>query len=292
VEIALTELEGWTYQWNNGATTPSITVSEEDVYSCEVTNQSGSCTIITPEVEIFVLNDVAATFLQDSNPDACTNEAAYQLQGGAPQGGIYSGNGVENGVFNPLAAGPGTHVITYTYTDPGECGTTSATDVIEVLEGPMVTLNLPFLEPESLQVCLNFGPYELTGGLPAGGEYSGQNVSGTIWQSELLEEGIYPITYTFTSENGCEGSATQELLGQLCFSVEENRYHLQVYPTITDGMVRINCTSAQWIQLTDAMGKTISRKYIQPGEQIDLSHLASGIYFIQNNHQTVRIIRL
>ncbi|HRZ21029.1 MAG TPA: dockerin type I domain-containing protein, partial [Bacteroidales bacterium] len=41
--------------------------------------------------------------------------------GGTPQGGIYSGTGVSNGIFDPAAAGIGEHSITYTYEDAYGC---------------------------------------------------------------------------------------------------------------------------------------------------------------------------
>jgi len=51
----------------------------------------------------------------------CANWPAFELTGGMPEGGVYSGPGVESGWFDPAAAGLGTHKITYTYTDPDDC---------------------------------------------------------------------------------------------------------------------------------------------------------------------------
>ncbi len=51
----------------------------------------------------------------------CVGWPAFELTGGMPAGGEYSGPGVENGWFNPASAGVGTHVITYTYSDPNSC---------------------------------------------------------------------------------------------------------------------------------------------------------------------------
>jgi len=48
----------------------------------------------------------------------CLDWPAFELNGGMPAGGEYSGPGVENGWFDPAVAGVGTHTITYTYTDP------------------------------------------------------------------------------------------------------------------------------------------------------------------------------
>ncbi len=51
----------------------------------------------------------------------CVEWPAFELTGGMPAGGEYSGPGVVNGWFNPASAGVGTHTITYTYSDPNNC---------------------------------------------------------------------------------------------------------------------------------------------------------------------------
>lgn len=58
---------------------------------------------------------------------------AFELTGGTPSGGTYSGTGVTNGMFDPSIAGLGEHTITYAYTDPNFCENT-ATDIITVTE--------------------------------------------------------------------------------------------------------------------------------------------------------------
>ena len=60
-------------------------------------------------------------------------EPPFELTGGSPSGGEYSGTGVSNGWFDPMAAGMGPHTITYTYTDVNFC-TNSAEAVITVTE--------------------------------------------------------------------------------------------------------------------------------------------------------------
>ncbi|MCK5079137.1 MAG: PKD domain-containing protein, partial [Bacteroidales bacterium] len=52
----------------------------------------------------------------------CIDEPAFVLTGGSPAEGIYSGTGVDpDGFFDPAAAGPGIHDITYTFTDANGC---------------------------------------------------------------------------------------------------------------------------------------------------------------------------
>jgi photosystem II stability/assembly factor-like uncharacterized protein len=43
------------------------------------------------------------------------------LTGGLPEGGIYSGDGVNGNIFNQAVAGVGNHIILYSYTDANNC---------------------------------------------------------------------------------------------------------------------------------------------------------------------------
>jgi len=57
----------------------------------------------------------------------CLNDEPWDLWGGEPEGGDYSGPGVTDNMFDPAAAGVGTWDIVYSYTDPetgcyAECG--------------------------------------------------------------------------------------------------------------------------------------------------------------------------
>jgi hypothetical protein len=58
----------------------------------------------------------------------CHNSAPITLAGATPVGGIYSGPGINAGVFNPATAGPGTHAITYTYS--GTCINTCTFNIV------------------------------------------------------------------------------------------------------------------------------------------------------------------
>ena len=51
----------------------------------------------------------------------CLNHAPLTLSGGTPVGGTYSGTGVTGGSFDPVTAGIGNHVITYSFTDANGC---------------------------------------------------------------------------------------------------------------------------------------------------------------------------
>jgi hypothetical protein len=92
------------------------------------------------DTSVIVVNDVPLVAL-DSLTSICVSGTAFTLTGGSPIGGVFSGDGVVNGIFNPALAGAGTHQITYTYNDPQTgCGG-SATRSITVNAGPGMQLS-------------------------------------------------------------------------------------------------------------------------------------------------------
>ena len=161
----------------------------------------------THECVFFVtVNELPDVWL-GSFPDVCEDEEPFQLYGGMPAGGSYSGTGVtENGWFDPSLSGVGTFPITYEYTDQNGCNS-SATTQITVHPMPIVTLNA---FPE---VCINSEPLVLTGGFPDGGIYSGPGVDGSgIFHPETTGQGTFIIQYTFVNEYGCSSSASESIV--------------------------------------------------------------------------------
>jgi uncharacterized protein (TIGR02145 family) len=66
----------------------------------------------TPQVSFdMACNDIITT----------TNAKAFTLRGGIPLGGVYSGPGVNAGIFYPSLAGPGTITINYSYSNTWGC---------------------------------------------------------------------------------------------------------------------------------------------------------------------------
>ena len=114
----------WTFEGGDPATStepnPVVTYNEEGMFDVELTVSDGTSSntmlmeeYITvnfiPEVELLPLDDV------------CVDWPAFELTGGSPEGGVYSGVGVSDGWFDPTVAGLGTHDITYTFSDSNGC---------------------------------------------------------------------------------------------------------------------------------------------------------------------------
>jgi hypothetical protein len=120
-----------TYQWqvngiNTGTNSPIFTYlpSANDQVLCTLTS-SEPCTTSNPatsnEQLITVLPVPAVTFTPCFDTITTTNAKPIRLRGGIPLGGTYSGTGISNGYFYPSVAGPGNHLITYTYTNSALC---------------------------------------------------------------------------------------------------------------------------------------------------------------------------
>jgi len=95
----------------------------------------------------------------DFNLPVVTSSSSPITLTGSPSGGTYSGTGVIFSAFNPSIAGPGTHSITYTYTDQNNCtATKTKTILVFTIIYNFVNYNLGTVSPKigSLQTELNF----------------------------------------------------------------------------------------------------------------------------------------
>ena len=114
-----------TYNWSpGGQTTQSITVTTSGNYSVNVTE--GNCNGTSSTTSITVTPQPVVTF--SSLPDVCSTDQPFALTGGNPAGGIYSGDAVTNGLFDPAQATNDSTWITYTYASTAGC-TDSATSL-------------------------------------------------------------------------------------------------------------------------------------------------------------------
>ncbi len=127
-----------TYEWNTGATSRSISVTQSGIYYCDITAPNGVCKRRSDSVEITFVPYPTVTL--DSLSPLNPNASPRPLTGGLPAGGTYSGKGVTNNIFDPAVAGEGVHQITYTYTNTEGCAA-SAKRNIEVTNAVGINTN-------------------------------------------------------------------------------------------------------------------------------------------------------
>jgi gliding motility-associated-like protein len=174
-----------------------------DIYY-NYTDANGCSNADTAQITV---NEVIEVTLNNF-PDICQDADAIILSGGSPAGGSYSGTGVDGGSFDPSVAGPGTHTITYSY-NIGACGGSESKE-INVLPAPNVSFSLA-----DTDFCIDEAAFNLSGGSPTGGTYSGNGVSGGDFNPAVAGVGIHPITYSYTNTEGCSNQ------DDLSFTVHE-----------------------------------------------------------------------
>lgn len=174
------------YSWSTGDTTAAVWVSTAGTYS--VTTSIGTCS----SSAVFTVNAISATDFAPLNSTGhfCYYASAIPLTTGSPAGGVYSGPGVSNGYFNPLAAGIGTHVLYYSVNNNSPCdGIDSLTVTVDLCmetgAGGQSALISVFPNPANDQLQLNFGNasvlelqfYDACGRLVFSEKFSGTNTA-------------------------------------------------------------------------------------------------------------------
>lgn len=135
----------------------------------------------------------------------CLSTEQFELLNGLPADGTYFGQGVTNGMFDALEAGEGTHNLGYTFTNENMC-TDTAYQVITVMSVPDVSFEA------QTSVCISTEPFQLTGGSPEDGTYSGDGVVDDWFYPEDAGAGEHDISYSIIGENGCSNSTSQTLV--------------------------------------------------------------------------------
>ena len=151
----LTAAGAATYVWSpatslNVSNVASVNASPASTTTYTVTGTNGAGCTASQNVTVTV--NPLPTVTLASFSSVCQTAASFTLSGGAPSGGVYSGSGVNAGVFAPASAGVGTHTITYAYTDGNGCSN-STTKTITVNNCTCVTPGTPGSIAGAAAVC-------------------------------------------------------------------------------------------------------------------------------------------
>lgn len=164
---------------NAGAYTPVISEAGVYAYQRQAVNTCG----VTFPVDEFVLavQPLTATTLDLPIDLFCTDSPEIHLTGGLPerfdgQPGVYSGPGVEKGIFYPRRAGVGQHVVTYAPPSGFDCPSPS-TMTVTVLDAVYVE-SMPdhvILKGNSIQLIpkTNAVHFSWDSGSPGLSDYAG-----------------------------------------------------------------------------------------------------------------------
>lgn len=180
------------YEWSNGASTSSITISEAGIYVLSVTDAYGcsdSDTIVVSFIEppVVSLSGLQAFY--------CGNDEGSALIG-SPAGGNFSGSGLNGYEFSPYGLNPGSYELSYTYTDNNGCSATatSSTVVYTLPEVSIVGLDAEYFSDDAADPIY---------GIPSGGTLYGSGTNGYWFDPLLAGPGVHVIYYEYTDTNFC-----------------------------------------------------------------------------------------
>lgn len=278
----------FTYTWiptgGNASTASGLSAG---VYSVVVAN---SCATVTRTLTItqapaIGLNATAA------NATVCAGSASTLTATGTGGTGTLSytwSTGVSSSTISVNPAS--TSVYTVNATDANNCAK-SATVNVTVNALPLVSL-----AATTASACVNSGSIALSGS-PAGGAYSGTNVSGTAFTPAAT--GTFMPVYSFTnSTTGCSATATTAIVVSLCTGIEAlvgTVSAVSVYPNPGNGLVTLGLSAPAHITITNMMGsKVLVTEKLETGNHsLDLSREANGVYIIQvTGNGTQSIVKL
>lgn len=157
----------------SNSTTYNYIPAASDLVYCIFTSNL-SCTTNNPALSNFITMSIKSppvvSFIRCNDSITTTNAKPFRLKGGIPLGGIYSGAGVTNGIFNPAAAGVGNKQITYSYTNASLCSA-NAMLIIHVVTPPNFVCGNPLTDIRDNKT------------------YSTVIISSQCWMAEVLNYG-------------------------------------------------------------------------------------------------------
>ena len=213
---------------------------------------------------------------------ACA-DATFNLNGtfgGSATSGTWSGAGTftpnantGNATYTPTGAeiAAGTAIVTYTTDDPdgnGPCLAASASIVLTI--NPLPTVDAGAYAA----LCLTDAVISLTGGVPAGGFYTGTGVNAGGFDPNLAGVGTHVITYSATDGNNCSNSNTTTIV-------------VNPIPIVDAGSDIVLCTNDAAIALVgNPTGGTFTGVGVTGGS-FDPAISSSGTFSIVYNYSDV-----
>lgn len=155
---------------------------------------------------------------------------------------------------------------------------------------PFVSLNLP---STSASVDITAAPFELTGGSPAGGTYSGAGVTDNLFDPAAAGPGEHEITYTYTFEEaaatlanarttaaGYTYTSTQKIsvTSTTTPTITGNTVTKGIYPNPNAGNFHVVGSAGNELIIYDAQGRIVQRTSVTDADLFIQAGFKQGMY--------------
>jgi hypothetical protein len=265
-----------TYTWAPGSLTGSaVVVSPGTTTNYSLTSSIPGCTIVpVPATKNISVTPTPTISVASSNTTfICPGGSVSFTATGASS---YSWN--TGATTSTLAVSPSV-TTTYTVSSGGSCPGTAV---------KTVSVNTSFavsLSAAQNTACTNGSTISLSG-TPAGGTYTGTNVSGAVFTP--ANAGTFTPVYTYSNAAAnCAGTATTSIVVSVCTGLNNAGSVLKglsVYPNPTNGIVNIELNNGlnKNVTVTDINGKIVySTNSASDKMNVNLSGYSQGFYFVK-----------
>jgi PKD repeat protein len=263
------------YLWNSGQTTPSITVTPGSNTTYTVTGTSNGCS--STATQLISVNAIPVVSVNSVGNAICAGQTATLTATGATSYSWSSGQTTSSIIVSPT--------LTTNYSVIGNNGNAACSDTANF------TLNVnplpqPTISSSADTICLNNGTITLNG-FPAGGLFSGQGVSGNIFNPSTLGVGSYSVSYTYTDNNSCSNSVNKILYVVGCtgiLNIDESEV-FTVFPNPAKEFIEIHATKKNIefdVTIISLDGKIIYTQILNElNSKIPIDKLSDGTYFLR-----------
>jgi len=282
---------GVSYEWSgpNGYTSSdqnpiliAINPNIAGMYSVIITISSGSTIQLTTQV---IVNPLPLINIMGAMAFCTGDSTTLNVSGGIN----YEWNTGESSE-SIIVSNPGVYEVSVT--DGNGC---LNTDTVLVIEHSLPAVSLELKDT----FCIDEIGIQLSGGVPAGGNYSGSGVSGNVFEPSVAGAGTHNLIYTYTDANGCTNFVSEEVFVDAnCTTgtiTSELDISINAFPNPSTGNLTVtipksisNCS----LQIFDTFGRKIFKNENCPNS-LEIRKLPKGILLLKlsnDNYKTSRKI--
>ena len=261
-------------QWSNGSSIPTITTPSPGDYQVTVTDNLG-CKSRSPVKSVLAFPSP----IVDAGPNRtiCPGDSIIFSGIGNAQEYFWNNGAVNDTTFVPTLSG----YYSVVGIDINGCSSEDSTlldfySVISVNYEELIT-----------SVDISASAFNVTGGIPTGGIYSGPGIIGTSFHPGLAGIGLHPIVYSVLNNNGCYSRDTSYIEVTNINSLNDLTNNIHIYPNPTSSTINIVANdSFQYFLISQDGKEIINGSFYLGSNQLYLRNLNTGLYLLKmiNNH--------